>query len=56
MTLLIKAVLVDSDPRTQWAEALLGSDPTPPKDKKRAKRHLRSGRVPPTSAPALPSS
>ncbi len=55
MTLLIKAVLVDSDPRTQWVEALLGSEPTPPKDKKRAKKHLWSRNLPPTSAPALPS-
>lgn len=28
MTLLVKAVLVDVDPRAQWAEALLGSQPT----------------------------
>ena len=40
VTLLIKAVLVDSDPRTRWVEALLGSEPTPPKDNKRAKKHL----------------
>jgi len=26
VTLLLKAVLVDSDPRTQWVEALLGSE------------------------------
>jgi predicted PurR-regulated permease PerM len=55
VTLLLKAVLVDSDPRTQWVEALLGSEPTPPKDKKRAKKHLRNGHVPPTSEPALPA-
>ena len=55
VTLLLKAVLVDSDPRTQWVEALLGSEPTPPKDNKRAKKHLRNGHVPPTSEPALPS-
>ena len=55
VTLLLKAVLVDSDPRTRWVEALLGSEPTPPKDNKRAKKHLRNGHVPPTSEPALPS-
>ena len=55
VTLLLKAVLVDSDPRTRWVEALLGSEPTPPKDTKRAKKHLRNGHVPPTSEPALPA-
>jgi hypothetical protein len=55
VTLLLKAVLVDSDPRTQWVEALLGSEPTPPKDTKRAKKHLRNGHLPPTTEPALPS-
>ena len=54
MTLLIKAVLVDSDPRTRWVEALLGSEPAPPKDNKRAKKHLWNRHLPPTSAPALP--
>ena len=49
------AVLVDSDPRTQWVEALLGSEPTPPKDTKRAKKHLRNSHLPPTTEPALPS-
>jgi AI-2 transport protein TqsA len=51
VTLLLKAVLVDSDPRARWVEALLGSEPTAPKDKK----HLRNGHVPPTSEPALPA-
>jgi predicted PurR-regulated permease PerM len=55
VTLLLKAVLVDSDPRAGWVEALLGSEPTPPKDSKRAKRRLRNGHVPTTSEPALPS-
>ncbi|PVZ06414.1 AI-2E family transporter [Actinomycetospora cinnamomea] len=31
MTLLVKAVLVDADPRAQWVEALLGADPPSPK-------------------------
>jgi AI-2 transport protein TqsA len=30
MTLLAKAVLVDADPRAQWVEALLGSEPPSP--------------------------
>jgi hypothetical protein len=29
MTLLVKAVLVDSDPRARWVEALLGAGPIP---------------------------
>jgi len=29
LTLLVKAILVDSDPRAGWAAALLGSPPPP---------------------------
>jgi predicted PurR-regulated permease PerM len=49
LTLLVKAVLVDSDPRTGWVEALLGAEPpTPKKDKqdRRARRHSRNGHRP----------
>lgn len=31
MTLLVKAIMVDSDPRAQWVEALLGAEPVPPR-------------------------
>lgn len=34
MTLLVKAVMVDADPRAQWVEALLGSEPSTPPDKR----------------------
>jgi predicted PurR-regulated permease PerM len=46
VTLLVKAVLVDSDPRARWVEALLGSEPSPPKEKKRSRKHLGNGHVP----------
>ena len=39
LTLLVKAILVDSDPEARWAAALLGSPPTTP---------------PPTSKPIPP--
>lgn len=29
MTLLVKAIMVDADPRARWVEALLGSEPSP---------------------------
>jgi hypothetical protein len=29
LTLLVKAILVDSDPQAGWAAALLGAPPTP---------------------------
>jgi AI-2 transport protein TqsA len=32
LTLLVKAILVDSDPQAGWAAALLGSPPAPPED------------------------
>ena len=37
MTLLVKAVLVDPDSRAQWVEALLGAEPSTPKDPKSKK-------------------
>ena len=49
MTLLVKAVLVDSDPRARWVEALLGSEPSVPKESradKRARKHVGNGHVP----------
>ena len=49
VTLLVKAVLVDSDPRARWVEALLGSEPSVPKEKradKRARKHVGNGHVP----------
>jgi predicted PurR-regulated permease PerM len=49
VTLLVKAVLVDSDPRAQWVEALLGSEPSVPKEKradKRARKRLDNGHLP----------
>ena len=38
VTLLVKAVLVDSDPRAQWVEALLGADPPSPEAAAKAER------------------
>ena len=61
VTLLIKAVLVDSDPRAQWVEALLGAEPSTAKDKtakdtkKRAKRHSGNGHLADSGEP-IPSS
>jgi predicted PurR-regulated permease PerM len=46
VTLLVKAILVDSDPRAQWVEALLGSEPAVPKEAKRARKHAGNGHVP----------
>jgi AI-2 transport protein TqsA len=46
LTLLLKAVLVDSDPRAVWVEALLGTEPSPPKEKRRARKHVGNGHVP----------
>ncbi|HEY2194397.1 MAG TPA: AI-2E family transporter [Actinomycetospora sp.] len=56
VTLLVKAVLVDSDPRAQWVEALLGAEPSTPKDKsakdkKRASKHSGNGHVVDTGEP-----
>jgi AI-2 transport protein TqsA len=54
VTLLVKAVLVDSDPRARWVEALLGSEPSPPKEKKRARKHVGNGHVPATEGALTP--
>ena len=57
VTLLLKAIFVDSDPRARWAEALLGSEPsTPkkPKEPKAAKKHAGNGHVPATAETVLP--
>lgn len=48
LTLLVKAVLVDADPRARWVEALLGAEPATPKTKKdeqtwHLRRHARNG-------------
>ena len=48
LTLLVKAVLVDADPRARWVEALLGAEPATPKAKKdeqtwHLRRHARNG-------------
>ncbi|WP_018332153.1 AI-2E family transporter [Actinomycetospora chiangmaiensis] len=53
VTLLVKAILVDSDPRALWVEALLGSTPAPEKAKKpkkprKSRRHVGNGHVPVT--------
>ncbi len=42
VTLLLKAVLVDSDPRAQWVEALLGAEPSPPKEPRRRRSRRAS--------------
>lgn len=34
LTLLVKAVLVDADPRARWVEALLGAEPATPRTRK----------------------
>ncbi|MDD7938085.1 AI-2E family transporter [Actinomycetospora lutea] len=49
MTLLIKAVLVDADPRAQWVEALLGAEPSAPKEKKVRRKHAGNGQRPETA-------
>jgi AI-2 transport protein TqsA len=53
-TLLVKAVLVDSDPRAQWVEALLGSEPTTPRKKRARKEQVEEDHVPTDPDPALP--
>jgi predicted PurR-regulated permease PerM len=53
-TLLVKAVLVDSDPRAQWVEALLGSEPTTPRKKRARKAQVEEDHVPTDPDPALP--
>ena len=54
MTLLLKAVLVDSDPRARWVEALLGAEPSTPKTPRR-RRRSRDGQLPDAgeAAPAV---
>ncbi|WP_323055072.1 AI-2E family transporter [Saccharopolyspora sp. NFXS83] len=59
LTLLVKAVLVDADPRARWVEALLGAEPATPKTKKdeqssRRRRHSRIGHRPETADVATP--
>jgi predicted PurR-regulated permease PerM len=56
VTLLVKAVLVDSDPRARWVEALLGSDPPTPKTPKpkRGRRHAGNGHRPATEDELTP--
>ncbi|HEY2195962.1 MAG TPA: AI-2E family transporter [Actinomycetospora sp.] len=51
VTLLLKAVLVDSDPRAQWVEALLGAEPSPPKEpgRRRRKRDRVADGAPPAT-------
>jgi AI-2 transport protein TqsA len=59
MTLLVKAVLVDSDPRAQWVEALLGAEPSTPKkdkDTKASRKHAGNGhRAEPVDVATTPS-
>ena len=45
VTLLLKAIFVDSDPRAGWVEALLGSEPSPPKEPKPAETHAGNAHV-----------
>ncbi|MEV4643308.1 AI-2E family transporter [Saccharopolyspora sp. NPDC049357] len=57
LTLLVKAVLVDADPRAQWVEALLGAEPATPKTKKdkqarQSRRPRRHFRIPHRPKPA----
>lgn len=56
VTLLVKAVLVDADPRARWVEALLGSDPPTPKapKAKRGRRHVGNGHVLPAEDALTP--
>jgi AI-2 transport protein TqsA len=59
LTLLVKAVLVDADPRARWVEALLGAEPATPKSKKGeqdsrswlGRRHSRKGHRPDIATP-----
>lgn len=53
MTLLVKAVMVDSDPRARWVDDLLGAEPSTPR-KKRRNKHLGSGHAPATREDPLP--
>ena len=54
VTLLLKAIFVDSDPRARWAEALLGSEPSTPKEPKPSKKHAGNGHVPAAADAVLP--
>ena len=45
VTLLLEVFFVDSDPRAGWVEALLGSEPSPPKEPKPAKKHAGNAHV-----------
>ena len=54
LTLLIKAILVDADPQAHWVEALVGSDPGRPEEKRSTGKH-GAGHAPTVgSAPAPP--
>jgi AI-2 transport protein TqsA len=58
MTLLVKAVLVDSDPRAGWVEALLGAEPSTPKektDKKGRRKHAGNGHRPEAEVATAPA-
>ncbi|GAA4735253.1 AI-2E family transporter [Actinomycetospora chibensis] len=58
MTLLVKAVLVDSDPRAGWVEALLGAEPSTPKektDKKDRRKHAGNGHRPEADVATAPA-
>jgi hypothetical protein len=56
LTLLAKALLVDTDPRAKWAEALLRATPAepdpdpPPKKSRRERRRERKEALPDLSA------
>ncbi len=53
LPLLIKAILVDADPRAHWVEALVGSDPGQP-EKKRSTRKQGAGHAPTVDAAPAP--
>jgi predicted PurR-regulated permease PerM len=52
VTLLIKAVLVDSDPRARWVEALLGADPSTPRRRRRPRKTAHDAATPESGEPA----
>ena len=55
ISLLVKAVLIDSDPDARWLQLFFGDEPVHvAKDPNRAKRHVLKRRSAPTGADAFP--
>jgi hypothetical protein len=51
LTILVKDLLVDSDPRAGWADALLRTTGEMPDQEPRARRRSRAGRASSSEAP-----